>query len=78
MHISEKIKTELKKLGQNIKYLRENRSISIKELSEKTEIRKEYLMKIENGNAYGVMLNTHLVKIAKAINVKLSELFDYE
>lgn len=78
MKISEKLKEAFKQLGRHIQKLREERSISIKELSNKTGIRKEYLKKIEDGKAYGVLLNKHLVKNAKAMRVKLSELFDYE
>lgn len=78
MNIEKKVKATFKQLGLHIKKLREERGISIKEISDKTGIRKEYLEKIEQGNAYGVMLNTHLVKIAKELKVKLSELFDYE
>lgn len=78
MNISEKIKAAFKQLGKHIQMLREERNISIKELSERTGIRKEYLKKIENGIAYGVILDKHLLKIAKELKVRLSELFDSE
>lgn len=78
MRITETLKNEFKLLGQRIQKLREERNISIKKLSEKTGIRKEYLKKIEIGNAYGIMLNAHIVKIAKVLNTDLSEIFDYK
>lgn len=78
MKISKQIKESFTKLGLHIKQLREDRSINIKELSIRTGIRKEYLKKIEKGTAYGVMIERHLVKIAKTFNIKLFELFDYE
>ncbi len=78
MEISKKIKIAFKQLGQQIQNLREERCMDINELSKKTGIRKEYLNKIEKGVAYGVLLEKHLVKIAKALNVKLSELLDFE
>lgn len=52
--------------------------MTIKELSEKTGIRKEYLRKIENGKAYGVLFDKHLLKIAIALNTKISDLFDFD
>lgn len=75
MELKYKIKPILKCLGIHIKNLREEKNITIKELSKKTGIRKEYLVKIERGTAYGVMLNRHLVKIANALNIKLYDLF---
>lgn len=78
MKTSKKEQESFKQLGIHIQKLREERGIGIKELSDKTGIRKVYLKKIENGNAYGVLLDTHLVKIAEAIGIKLSELLDYE
>lgn len=78
MKTSKKEQESFKQLGRHIQKLREERGIGIKELSDKTGIRKGYLKKIENGNAYGVLLDTHLVKIAEAIGIKLSELLDYE
>lgn len=78
MQISDSIIIVFKLLGMHIKRLREERNISLQELSEKTNIRKEYLNRIENGNAYSIKLNTHLVKIAKVMNVKLSDLIDYK
>ena len=78
MNIEEKVKEKFKKLGIQIKKLREARNLTTKELSEKTGIRKEYLQKIENGTAYGIVINKHLQKIAKELNIKLYQLFDLE
>lgn len=65
------------KLGKHIQNLREERQISIREMSEKTGIRKEYLRKIELGKAYGVSLDRHLLKIAQTLNVKIIVLLDF-
>lgn len=78
MNISNKIKIKFIKFGENLKKIREKRNISIKELSEKTGIRKEYLKNIEKGIAYGVKFEKHIVKIAKAMNTTLYELFDFK
>ena len=67
-----------RKLGDNIQKFREKKQMTIKELSEKTGIRKEYLRKIENGKAYGVLFDKHLLKIAIDLNTKISDLFDFD
>lgn len=67
-----------RKLGNNIQTLREEKQMTIKELSEKTGIRKEYLRKIECGKAYGILFDKHLLKIAIALNTKISNLFDFD
>ena len=77
MNIDEKVKHEFKKLGLHIKKLREKRNVSIKELSKKTGIRKDYLNKIEDGSAYGVLIERHLLKISKILKISLYELVDY-
>jgi hypothetical protein len=43
MNMEEKVKEKFKKLGIQIKKLREARNLTTTELSEKTGIRKEYL-----------------------------------
>ena len=73
--MKEEIKSKFIQLGQNIKTMREEKKITIQEISEKTGIRVEYLKKIENGTAYGILIDKHLSKIANALRVKLSELF---
>jgi cytoskeletal protein RodZ len=78
MKIDEKAKQDFIKLGLQIKKLREERAITLKDLSAKTNIRKEYLQKIENGKAYGVLIDKHLLKIAIALKVHFAQLFDYE
>jgi cytoskeletal protein RodZ len=77
MDNSERVKVSFKKLGLHIKNLREDRNIKIDELSARTGIRKEYLEKIEKGLAFGVLIERHLVKIAKTFNIELSELLDF-
>ena len=76
MNINEKVKQDFMLLGQRIKKLREERNLTIKETSQKTGIRPQYLQKIEAGLAYGVMIEKHLVPLAKVFKVKFHELFD--
>lgn len=78
MEMDEKLKHRFELLGKHIKYLREERNLTIKELALKTGIRREYLQKIENGSAYRVLLEKHLLKIADSLKIKLSELFNYK
>ena len=61
------------KLGKRIKEQREKRQITIKELSEKTGIRAEYLKKIENGKATGIRFS-HIFIIAHALKTKAYKL----
>ena len=75
---SERFKQECILLGKHITKLREERSITIKELSIKTGIRPQYLKKIEAGIAYRVSLTKHLLKIVKALKITFSELFRYK
>ena len=77
MKYDERFLDTCKKLGNNIKRFREEKQKTIKELSETTGIRKEYLKKIEDGKAYGVLFEKHLVKIATALNIKMSDLFNF-
>lgn len=72
MHEYEK---EFKKLGENIKKLRIENNMSVKELSQKTGIRIPYLYKIEQGKAYGVCIEKHLYKICCVFKIKMSDLF---
>ena len=66
-----------KLLGNQIKKLRKERDLTIEELSQRTQIRLEYLRKIEAGKAVGVRLVKHIFKIAEELNVTLYKLFDY-
>ena len=52
--------------------------MTLSELSYKTSIRKKYLKKIENGAAPGVLLSAHLLKIARALNLTLYEMFNFD
>jgi len=66
-----------KLIGERIKFLREKQNLPIKDLSQKTKISVRYLTKIENGLAFGMYINKHLLVIAIALNVKISELFEF-
>lgn len=63
-----------KALGENIKHYREEKSIKLVELSEKTQINIKYLKKIESGKAFG-MRYSQLIKIALTLKVQPYILF---
>ena len=63
-----------KQLGYRIRYLRQNKGLSIETLALEAEINRNYLGDLERGmrNPTVVVLN----KIAKALDVDLSTLFE--
>ncbi len=60
-------------IGQEIKKLREERKLTLKELSVKTGIKEKYLNKIEKGQIDYPL--DKLLFIAEALNVELYTLF---
>ena len=78
MYINEKVKQDFILLGKHLRKLREEKNLTIKDVSQKTGIRLQYLQKIEDGLAYRVTLEKHLVKIAKALSLNFSELFNFK
>lgn len=63
-----------KTLGKNIKQVRKSMNISLEELSKVTGIRKNYLIKIEKGNAPG-FTTTKFLTIKAALNSNFDILF---
>ena len=63
-----------KQLGYRIRYLRQNKGLSIEALALEAEINRNYLGDLERGmrNPTVVVLN----KIAKALDIDLSTLFE--
>ena len=63
-----------KQLGYRIRYLRQNKGLSIEALALEAEINRNYLGDLERGtrNPTLIILN----KIAKALDVDLSTLFE--
>ena len=63
-----------KQLGYRIRYLRQNKGLSIEALALEAEINRNYLGDLERGmrNPTVLVLN----KIAKALDVDLSTLFE--
>ena len=78
MNITEELKQDFILLGKHIKNLREEKRLTLKDVSLKTGIRVQYLDKIEKGIAYGVLIDKHLLKIAIILQVKMSELLNYK
>jgi transcriptional regulator with XRE-family HTH domain len=63
-----------KKLGERIEYLRKRSRLTQEELSEKAGLNRAYFWDIENGRNISVKT---AAKIAKALGVTLSQLFDF-
>ena len=63
-----------KQLGARIRYLRQQKNMTIEELALEAEINRNYLCDLERGtrNPTVVFLN----KIAKALDINLSTLFE--
>lgn len=55
-------------LGNRVKELRQQRNLTIRQLSEKSGITEKYLKRIESGKAFGI--NTrHLDRLCKGLNL---------
>ena len=69
-------KEQYKKLGKQIKFLREQKHLTQEKLAECAEISLDYLGKIEVSiNRPGLV---SLFKIARALDVKIKDLFDFD
>lgn len=62
-----------RELGMRIRYLREQRKMTLEDLSFEAEINKNYLSDLERGNRNPTV--KILSKIAYALNITLEELF---
>lgn len=62
-----------KKLGEKIKQLRKERSMTQEDLAFKVEVDRSYMGFVERGEKNPTL--DKLMKIAKAFNISLSELF---
>ena len=68
---------KLIKLGLNIAYYRKLKLLSQEELAEKINISRPYMSKIEAPNMYASFSLKLLCKIADALEVSESKLFDF-
>lgn len=64
----EKKEKFLKQIGENIKRVREQKEKTLEEISKRTGIRKQYLIRIEKGIAYGFSTK-HFLLISEALKV---------
>ena len=62
-----------KELGMRIRYLREQKKMTLEDLAFEAEINKNYLSDLERGERNPTV--KVLEKIAKALNITISELF---
>ena len=63
-----------KSILKQIKDIRKEKEISLKELSEKTKISYNYLLSLENGKKNNPSLNI-LTKIAKTLEVEITLIY---
>ena len=63
-----------KQLGARIRYLRQQKNLSIEELALEAEINRNYLGDLERGTRNPTMVV--LVKIARALGIDLAVLFE--
>lgn len=63
-----------KLLGQNVRHIREKQNITLDVLSQHSGISKQYLIKIENGQACRITTK-HLDRLCNTLNVMPCELF---
>lgn len=68
------INSQLNKIGNNIKRIREAKNIKQEFLATRTGICKSYLSRIENGNRD--LSVSKLIKIAETLEVPISSLFE--
>ncbi len=69
------MKNYAQNLGKNIRKLREINNLSIEELSQKTSINADFLLKIEQAKAKRIFLS-HINSFCKCFNVGIKELFE--
>lgn len=68
---------ELKiQFGKRIKELREKNKYSQEQLAEKINMEARHISRIETGNSFTTIEN--IDKLAKALNVTMSELFNFQ
>lgn len=75
---NEKIRDEIQYIGLRIAYFRKMRNLTQAQLAELVSINKNYLSHIESGSAFKVISLPLLIRISKALDVKLSILVDLE
>lgn len=71
----DQFKQEQKKLGQTIKKLRTEKGFTQESLAGEAQINVSYLAKIENG--YINVSLRYLIKISKALQLKVADLFEF-
>ena len=63
----------LKKFGETIRQLRKDRNLSQEELADRAELHRTYIGMIERAEKNITLIN--IEKLAKALDVEISELF---
>lgn len=77
MEANEDYLDEIRYIGLRIAYFRKLRGLTQEKLADKVFINKHYLSHIESGSAQKVISLPLLIKIAKALEVELALLVDF-
>ena len=72
------VRNEIQYIGLRIAYFRKMRNLTQAKLADMVCINKNYLSHIESGSSFKVISLPLLIKISKALDVKLSVLVDLE
>lgn len=62
-----------KTIGRNVNRIRTEQNLTLSALAEKSGIRKEYLTKIENGQAPNINLN-HIDRLCNTLKILIADL----
>ena len=76
MSLTKEEENFIKKLGKNIVAIREKKEIKQKELSDLLDMDDGSLRRIESGRTNPT--TTTLLKVAKALEIRVSELLDFD
>ena len=66
--------TDLKKLGNKIRFLRHQKQLTQEQLAELTDLHRTYIGGIERGERNVSLIN--LIRIAKALNITVSKMLE--
>ena len=75
MMMNNNVKIICKILGQNVRHYRLKQGFDVKKLSEISQIRRNYIYKIERGLAFGIKIS-QIFSIAKALHVEAKKLME--
>lgn len=78
MDFDEIFKQDLVLLGRHIRKLREERGLTLAEVSSATGISISYLKKIEEGKAYRIKVFAHIFPMIELFHISFKEIFSFK